>query len=108
MCVLCGYLVTDLHWTEARFDQDGVGSAAHETPRRRQRLARIRIVDRVLRHYGLGVHDDWGATSYVVSNRKGASQLVEHLGQLWPAAERLAGQPLDPLDEGLLEDLAGG
>ena len=44
----------------------------------------------------------------MVSNRKGASQLVEHLGQLWPAAERLAGQPLDPLDEGLLEDLAGG
>jgi hypothetical protein len=108
MCVLCGYLVTDLHWTEARFDQDEVGSAAQGGPRRRSRIARIRIVDRILDHYGLDLHDDWGATSYVVSNRKGASQLVEHLGQLWPVAERLAGRRLDPLDEELLEDLVDG
>jgi len=106
VCVLCGQLVTDLHWTETRFDADAVGSAAGETPRRRQRFARARLLDRVLRHYGLGVHDDWSATSYVVASRKGASELVQHLGQVWPVAERLAGRRLDPLEEGLLRELA--
>jgi hypothetical protein len=105
MCVLCGQLVTDLHWSEARFDASTTGSAANETPRRRLRFARVRLVDRVLEHYGLSCRDDMSATSYVVANRKGASELVQHLGQLWPAAERLGGRPLDPLDPGLLDQL---
>lgn len=108
MCVLCGQLVTDLHWTETRFDATAVGSAASETPRRRQRFRRARLVDRVLHHYALSVRDDWSSTSYLVANRKGAMELVQHLGQLWPAAERLAGRRLDPLDDGLLQDLSGG
>lgn len=108
MCVLCGQLTTDQHWTETRFDAGATGSAAGETPRRRHRFQRTRLVDRVLRHYGLRVHDDWSATSYVVANGKGASELVQHLGLLWPAAERLSGRPLDPLDADLLRDLGGG
>ena len=80
-------------------------TAAAETDRRRQRFLRVRLVDRVLRHYGLRCSDDSGATSYVLSNRKGASELVRHLGELWPAAQRLAGRPVDPLDVGLLEAL---
>ncbi|MFZ0215262.1 MAG: hypothetical protein WAM30_04895 [Candidatus Dormiibacterota bacterium] len=105
MCVLCGQLVNGVHWTEQRFDATQVGSALTETSRRRQRFLRTRLVDRVLRHYGVGVSDDWSATSYLVSNRKGSSELVRHLGELWPVAERLAGRGLDPLDEALLMEL---
>lgn len=105
MCVLCGQLVTDLHWSESRFDVAGTVTAAAETDRRRQRFLRVRLVDRVLRHYGLRCADDWSATSYVVSNRTGGSELVQHLGELWPAARRLGGRPLDPLDVDLLSEL---
>jgi hypothetical protein len=107
MCVLCGQLVDEIHWTERRLDDGGgLGGGAGDTPRRRQRFRRTRLVDRVLRHYGLSVRDDWSATTYVVANRKGASELTQHLGELWPAAERLAGRRLDPLDPALLADLA--
>jgi hypothetical protein len=108
MCVLCGQLVTDLHWSESRFDVAQTVTAAAETDRRRQRFLRVRLVDRVLRHYGLRCADDWGATSYVVSNRTGGSELVQHLGELWPAAQRLAGRPVDPLDPSLLSELERG
>jgi hypothetical protein len=108
MCVLCGQLITDLHWSESRFDAAATVTAAAETDRRRQRFLRVRLVDRVLRHYGLRCADDWSATSYVLSNGKGASELVRHLGELWPAAERLAERPVDPLDAALLEALGDG
>ena len=108
MCVLCGELMTDRHWTETRFDASAAGSAAGETPRRRERFRRARLVDQVLRHYGLSVRDDMSATSYVVADRKGVSELVRNLGQLWPAAERLAGRRLDPLDEDVLRELDHG
>ena len=102
MCVLCGQLVTELHWAERRFDAGATGGIGTELGRRRDRFHRTRIVKQVLEHYGLQFDDDWSATSYVLSNRKGASELVQNLGQLWPAAQQMAGRPLDPLDPGLL------
>ncbi len=102
MCVLCGQLVSDLHWTERRFEPGGLGGLGGERERRRQRFQRTRLVNRVVGHFGLQFHDDWSATTYVVANRKGASELVQNLGQLWPAAERLTGLRLDPLDPQLL------
>jgi hypothetical protein len=108
VCVLCGQLTAELHWSETRSDAGTIGSAAGETARRRQRFARVRLLDQVLRHYGLGCRDEWSATSYVVADRKGRSELVPNLGELWPAAEALAGRPLDPLEPGLLERLEAG
>lgn len=102
MCVLCGQLMTELHWGERRFDAGATGGLGTELGRRRDRFHRTRIVNQVLGHYGLQFHDDWSATNYVLANRKGAAELVQNLGQLWPAAERMAGRPLDPLDPGLL------
>ena len=36
----------------------------------------------------------------------GRTALVDNVGELWPAAERLADRPLDPLDPALLTALA--
>jgi hypothetical protein len=90
MCALCGVLLSD-HWAE-----QGGG--------RRERIFRVRLVNRVLGHFGLEL-GDWGGRVYVLRDRKGRSAVVENLGVLWVEAERLAGHRLDPLDPGLISAL---
>jgi hypothetical protein len=92
MCALCGVLLSD-HWAE----QDGG---------RRQRVFRVRLVNRVLDHFGLRL-DDWAGRVYVLRDRKGRAAVVDDLGVLWSQAALLAGRPLDPLDPELLSALAG-
>ena len=59
----------------------------------------------VLRHYGLSL-SDWTAGKAVLKSFTGRTALVENVGELWPAAERLAGRPVDPLEPALLNALA--
>jgi hypothetical protein len=92
MCTLCGALGSN-HWAEA-------GGA-------RARVLRVRLADRVLRHYGLAL-DDWSGAVYTLRDRKGRAVVVSDLGTLWPEAARLAGRPLDPLDPELVASLAAG
>lgn len=99
MCVLCGDLIGEPHWTERNH--------SGESHRRQARHIRTRVVSRVLRQYNLTVHEDLSGTQYVVGNGKGSHEVVYHLGQLWPVADRLAGRPLDPLDGNLLDRLEG-
>jgi hypothetical protein len=104
MCVLCGDLAGDLHWAERAAGTAGVDA---ETERRQARFRRTLVVNRVLAPYLLSVHEDLSATRYVVADRKGAQEVVRDLGELWPAADRLARTTLDPLDSrliGFLED----
>jgi hypothetical protein len=93
MCSLCGVLGQP-HWAEA-------GSS------RRARIERVRLVKRILGHFGL-VLDDWSGSVYIVRDRKGRAEVVDDLGGLWAAAERLAGRPLDPLDPALVTALDRG
>jgi hypothetical protein len=93
MCGLCGALGSS-HWAEA---EGG----------RRERLARVGVLNRVLRPAGLAA-DDFGGALYVVRDRKGSAEVVGDLPALWQAAERLAGGPLDPLDAELLAALRDG
>jgi hypothetical protein len=90
MCALCGVLLNE-HWSE----QDGG---------RRARVARTRLANRVLDHFGLRL-DDWAGRVYVLRDRKGRSVVVDDLGALWAEAERLAGRRLDPLDPDLVRAL---
>ena len=55
----------------------------------------------MLRHYGLTL-SDWQASSFVLSTATGKTELVEDLGHLWTAAEKLLGRPCDPLDPDLI------
>ena len=90
MCVLCGVLLNE-HWAE----QEGG---------RRGRVARVRLLNRVLVFYGLRL-DDWGGRIWVLRDAKGRSAVVADLGSLWAQAEELAGRRLDPLDPELVASL---
>jgi hypothetical protein len=90
MCVLCNVLVNQ-HWAE----QEGG---------RRERVFRVRLLNRILDVYGLRL-DDWSGRVWVLSDRKGRSAIVADLGSLWVEAERLAGRRLDPLDPELVAAL---
>ena len=90
MCVLCGVLLEE-HWAE----REGG---------RRGRVFRARLVNKVLRFYGLRL-DDWSGRVWTLRDQKGRSVVVENLGSLWLEAERLAGRKLDPLDPELAASL---
>lgn len=93
MCALCGVLLTS-HWAERESS-------------RRERVFRVRLLNRVLAYFGLEL-GDWGNRVYVLRDRKGKTAVVEDLGGLWAAAEELAGRSLDPLDPALVAALRGG
>jgi hypothetical protein len=105
MCVLCGQMFTEIHWSERLLDPETVSQGAGETIRRQGRHARTRLLGRVLGHYGLDVSDDWSAMNYIVGNRKGSQQVVGSVAELWQAAATMAGRALDPLDPALLQRL---
>ena len=112
MCVLCGQdFVAQVHWTDrhledrARAPAPGSDPTEYQRDRHRERDHRIALTREVLRHFGLKL-DDWGGSKYVIRDRKGRSEIVQDLGSLWPAAERLAGRALDPLDPTLRQVLA--
>ena len=111
MCVLCGRdFVAGPHWTDRHLENKARASGAdpveYQRDRRRDRVRRAAIVNEVLRHYGLRV-DDWSGSKYVLRDRKGRSEIIQDLGSLWPAAAKLAGRTLDPLDP-VLRELLGG
>lgn len=105
MCVLCGQLFNEIHWSERLLDPAQVSQGESESLRRQHRHARTQLIKGVLAHYGLDVRDDLSATNYILDNRKGVQLVVASLAELWPAAARMAGRPLDPLDSALLARL---
>ena len=105
MCSLCGVLGGREHWTDTSSSPDAFAGRADVTWRR-ERQDRTRLVNKVLKHYGLSLAD-WAAASYVLKSHTGRTVLVDNLSQLWAAAEELGKRPCDPLDEALLDDLAG-
>ena len=103
MCGLCGALAGTGDWTE------GVASAAATGipwQRRQARRERIAQACRVLQPFGLSVAE-WQGSAMLLRNRTGATAIVHSLLDTWPAAERMAGRPIDPLDPKLLDALRG-
>ena len=91
MCSLCGVLLNE-GWAEQGGD-------------RRARVLRLRLLNRVLSHYGLRL-DEWAGRVYILRDQTGRSAVVEDLGSIWREAELLARKQLDPLDPDLLLRLA--
>lgn len=94
MCMLCGALGVGRHWAEKGRD---------DPARRQERRLRIRLLDRLLRHYGLAAQ--LGGRGYLVGPAGRPAAEAGNLGGLWLEAERLRGRPLDPLDPALLAAL---
>jgi hypothetical protein len=90
MCGLCGVLLSET-WAEEADD-------------RRARVLRLKLLNRVLAHFGLRL-DEWAGRVYVLRDRTGRTAVVDDLGAIWREAERLTGHPLDPLDPELLASL---
>jgi hypothetical protein len=90
MCSLCGVLLTE-SWAEQSGD-------------RRAQALQLRLLNRVLSHYGLRL-DEWAGRVYVLRDRTGRTEVVEDLSAMWREADRLLGRPLDPLDPELLASL---
>jgi hypothetical protein len=90
MCGLCGVLLSE-SWAEKAGD-------------RRARALRLKLLNRVLAHFGLRL-DEWAGRVYVLRDRTGRTAVVDDLGAIWREAELLAGRRLDPLDPELLASL---
>lgn len=100
MCGLCGVLGTT-HWSDA---PTGPGASEAAARPRRERLARVRLLNRVLAAYALQV-DDFHGRSYVLANRTGRTEVVPDVMAVWSVGAAMLGRPLDPLDETLLQRL---
>ena len=106
MCALCGVLGGSGHWTDAALRPGIFTRNVDSLQRRRERAHRIARANRVLGLYGLTL-SDWQASSFILSTATGKTELVENLGHLWIAAEKLAGRLCDPLDPDLIVRLEG-
>lgn len=106
MCSLCGILGGNEHWADAVARQGIYTRNGASVDRRRERANRVRIANRVLAVAGLSLCD-WQGTSFLLSTRTGKTEIIEDLGHLWPAAERLTGRDLDPLAPAFLDRLEG-
>lgn len=104
MCSLCGSLGGNDHWADAAAREGVYTRNADPVRRRRERADRVRLANRVLALYGMRL-SDWQGTSFLLSTLTGKSEIVEDLGHLWPAAEKLSGRLCDPLEPDLLEAL---
>lgn len=107
MCILCGELVTSFHWSDINFIEEkvtiSVGESAGE--RKKARLKRTKLLNEILRFYGLKI-DDWQGSKFVLCDKKGQSVIVNDLGDLWDKARDLAKREIDALDSNLLAFLS--
>ncbi|SDR61573.1 hypothetical protein SAMN05519103_07519 [Rhizobiales bacterium GAS113] len=104
MCALCGVLGGAEHWTDAVARQGVFTRNTGSPERRRERLRRVALANRILSQYGLALAD-WQGTSYLLSTATGKTELIDNLAHLWATAERLTGRACDPLAEALVAKL---
>ena len=104
MCSLCGVLGGNEHWADAVARPGVYTRNASAIERRRERMNRVSIANRVLTQFGVAI-SDWRGTAFLLSTRTGKTEIIADLGHLWPAAENLTGRVCDPLALPLIESL---
>jgi hypothetical protein len=104
MCALCGVLGGTEHWADAHARPGAFTRNTGPLERRRERARRVAHANRILTHFGLSL-SDWQGSAFMLSTRTGKTELVDNLGHLWAAAEKLLGRPVDPLDPTLITRL---
>lgn len=76
----------------------------NKVTRRIERNHRVSLLKPLLDYYGLELND-WGGSSYLLSNQAGKSIEVYQLSGIWTVVEELAGRPCDPLDPEFTESV---
>jgi len=107
MCSLCGVLGGNEHWADAVARPGVFTRNARLIERRRERVNRVRVANRILARFGMALAD-WQGTAFLLSTRTGKTEIIADLGHLWPVAERLSGRVCDPLAPSLIDRLERG
>jgi hypothetical protein len=105
MCALCGVLGGNEHWSDTAAAPAVFANRTEPHTRGRERQARTRLLNTALKYHGVVVKD-WSGNSYSLTSLTGRTAIVDNIADIWPAAERLAGRTIDPLDEHYLASLA--
>jgi hypothetical protein len=105
MCALCGVLGGKGHWSDSASAPAVFAGRTEPQTRLRERQARTRLLNAVLKHHGVVVKD-WSGNSYLLTSLTGRTAIVDTVGDVWGAAERLSGRIVDPLDARYLAALA--
>jgi hypothetical protein len=104
VCALCGVFGGKGHWSDSTSAPDVFASRTEPQTRLRERQTRTRLINVILKHYGVTVKD-WSGSSYLLTTLTGRTAIVDTVGELWAAAERLSGRTVDPLDDAYLATL---
>ena len=109
MCSLCGVIGGNEHWTDAAARPGVFTRNVDRLDQRRERARRVAAANRALAVFGMSL-SDWQGSAFLLATRTGKTEMIEDLGHLWPAAERLSGRPCDPLDLAFIErmEASGG
>ena len=104
MCALCGVLGGRGHWTDSAAAPEAFAARQQLHTSARERQQRTRLVNKILRHYGLHL-GDWSGGGHLLRGRTGRTAIVKNLSEMWAATENLTRSDFDPLEEGLLRSL---
>ncbi|MDO4179520.1 MAG: hypothetical protein Q4D21_10115 [Phascolarctobacterium sp.] len=113
MCILCGEMIMSVHWTDQPLHDSAyrnkkiIVAGELQRGRRRMRLKRVAIANKILNYYGLKIND-WNGSRYMLFDKKGMSKVVYDLGGMWQAATDLCHKKIDPLDSDFLQYLQEG
>jgi len=86
---MCGLLGGGNHWSNSGLPTDGANV-------RRRRHLQVSLANRILITLRLRL-DDFQGQSFILRSPTGAVELVADFTEIWKAAEKMLGRPLDPL-----------
>jgi hypothetical protein len=96
MCDVCAVFGVGEHWSDAGLKVHAIFPVEDIRHYRTERRFRVALINRLVEPHGLTC-GDWDGDAFVLTDRRGRSKVVPHLGDVWAAAERLSGRALDPL-----------
>jgi len=106
MCALCGILGGSGEWSDSASAPAVFASRTEKQTRLRERQERTRLLNAVLKYYGVSVKD-WAGNAYLLTGRTGRTAMVNAVGEIWSAVDRIGGRRCDPLDGDYLSALRG-
>ena len=102
MCSLCTVIGKIDHWTDSK---DKLSKRHISATFQRERAYQVNLLNSILKVNGISI-SDWQGTSFVIANGKGASEVIQHISQVWLAIETLTGITYDPLDSIFLNKIS--